>query len=441
MRYLIEMQAGGTRALAFGLNWHSTLGNDPDAVAARIAIREKAAAYTRGGTRSTVVGLLHTARRSELPGRRTEVFSAAAVFARAFARGPVALTLQVPGGIWLSAAFDGVVVVGSDVIYPNRQQAQAHLAQLRETYRGLQVYGDQDDERRLPPNVLLKQLDASTRLRRTPRSYTRAPILAGGLVAALSVWAAAQYLHDRYMHAGRARQQAERAAAQTTDPIASWQAAIADWAARLPDHGGQTLQHMLQQIEQLPVSAGRWDLAEVDCQPGIWRCAARYRRARLGTNQELRQHLPESWALHWPNLDEAVAQWAMTPPATVATLNPDTLPSATALTLFWASSWQALSPALSDLALNETTQVALEAPLDTRPDGTQAPLALPQDPRVRLPIARSLIVNGPMRSLYLLDLPNGSVIERLQIRRTPGAAVALAASTLTATLTGTVHAR
>lgn len=441
MKYLIEMQPGGTRALAFGLTWRTTLGNDPDAVAAKIAIREKAVAYTRGGARSTVVGLLRTKKRSELPGGRVEVYSAAAVFARAFARGPVALTMKIPGGIWLAAAFDGVVVLGTDVIHPDPAQAQAHLDQLRETYRGLTVYGDQDGERRMPPNALAHQLDASTRLKRTVRRYAQVPILAWAALASLVAWGAADYGYDWYQDAQRAKREAERQAARHADPIASWQAAVQAWADRTPEHGGPVLQSMLQEVENVPVSAGRWELADIDCDPGAWRCSARYQRAHLGTNQELRDALPSDWALHWPNLQSAVAQWPMAQPAPVQSLRLDALSAGTDLVLSWASRLQRLSPALADLALGEPAAVTIEPPTETQPDGTPATMALPQDPQLRLPTARGLIVNGPMRSLYLLALPAGTTLERLQIRRTPLASAGIAASALTATLTGKIHAK
>ena len=441
MKYLIEMQPGATRAMAFGLTWRTTLGNDPDAVAAKIAAREKAVAYTRGGARSTVVGLLRTRKRAELPGGRIEVFSAAAVFARAFARGPVALTMKVPGGIWLAAAFDGVVVLGTDVIHGTEAQARAHLEQLQATYRGLTVYGDHEGQRKLPPNALADQLDASTRLKRTALTYARIPVPVWMALGGLAAWLAADYGYALYRDAQYAKREAERLAAMATDPVASWQAAIAAWAAQIPEHGGGVLQTMLREIERVPLSADRWELAEIDCAPAAWRCSAHYRRGHLGTNQGLRDALPSGWTLHWPDLQTAVAQWPMTPPAPSATLQADALPDASEIALSWASMLQQLAPAFADLALGEPAAAAIAPPVETRPDGTQAAIAFPRHHPMRLPTSRELIVNGPMRTLYLLTLPMGSTIARLQVRRTPLASADIAASALSATLTGRIHAQ
>lgn len=438
MHYLIEMQPGGTRALAFGLSWHTTLGNHPEKVAAKIAARERASAYTRGGARSTVVGLLRTRKRSELPARRVEIFSAAAVFARAFARGPVALRLNVPGGVWLTAAFDGVVVLGTDRIYPSLQAAQAHLAQLRNTYKGLVVYGDQEGERPMPPNALLEQLDTSTRLLRPRHASVRAPAFAWAGFVCLSAWAILLYFPEQDSKTELPGQGPLTSSQALT---ASWESAISAWAEKTPDHGGQTLLAILRQIEKVPLAPGRWDLTEVDCWPSTWRCTTRYQRGHLGTNQGLRQHLPESWELHWPNLQQAIAQWSLQPPLPTSNLRLDTLPTRQELSLSWTSTLQGLAPALADLALGEALAVSIEAPTETRADGTTA--ALPATPAVlaQLPGARDLILNGPMRTFYLLALPPGSTIERLQIRRTPGSSAALAISTLSATLTGKIHVK
>lgn len=440
-KYLIEMQPGGNRAMAFGLTWHTTLGNNPDAVAARLAAQEKAVAYTRGGARSTVVGLLRTKKRSELPAGRVELFSAAAVFARAFARGPVALRMAIPGGIWLTAAFDGVVVLGTDVIYEDAGQAQAHLDKLRERYKGLTVYGDQDGDRRMPPNALANQLDASTKLKRVSRSIAQVPLVVWAALGLLVVWVVADYGYGLYQDAQRAKREAERHVAVAVDPVASWRSAIHTWAQQVPNHGVNVLRTVLTDMEQVPLSAGRWELAEMDCNPHAWQCAARYKRGRLGTNEGLRQALPDEWMLHWPDLDNAVAQWRIAQPSPSQSLQIDSLMTAEDLTLSWASLLQRLSPALSDVALGDIAPVAITPPTQTQFDGTVGNIPLPTTAGVTLPAARDLIVNGPMRSLYLLDLPYGSTIEHIQIRRVPVGSAGLRASALTATLTGKIYAK
>src|SRR5690606_6953779 len=103
----------------------------------------------------------------------------------------------------------------------------------------------------------------------------------------LTTWGAADYGYTLYRNTQLAQREARQRAAMPTDPIASWQSAIAAWAANIPEHGGKVLPTLLKEIERVPLSANRWDLSEIDCHPATWRCTARYRRKRLGTNQGL----------------------------------------------------------------------------------------------------------------------------------------------------------
>ncbi len=439
-KYLIEMQPGGTRAMAFGLTWHTTLGNDPDAVAAKIAVRDKAVAYTRGGARSTVVGLLRTRKRAELPNGRVEVFSAAAVFARGFARGRVALRMDIPGGTWLVAAVDGVVVLGTDVIYETPEEANAHLEQLRATYRGLTVYGDKGNDLRLPNNALANQLDTSTRLKRTTRSFAQVPVIVWAALALLVFWAVADYGYGLYQNTQRAKRDAARQAPLPVDPVASWSAALRNWAGQVRNHEG-VLPILLHEMANVPLTTARWDLVDMDCTPAAWHCAARYKRGPLGTNDSFRQALPSGWEVRWTDLDNVAVRWHLPQPAPDKPLELDSLLPQEQLTLAWSSTLQRLAPALSDVALGDPTPVAIAPPTETRFDGTLANIAFPQHSELQLPVARNLIVNGPMRSLYLLDLPYGAAIDQVQVRRAPVGSPGINASALTATLTGKIYAK
>lgn len=443
-KYLIEMQPGGTRALAFGLSWHTTLGNEPDAVAARLAVREKAVAYTRGGSRSTVVGLLKTRTRAALP--RAEVFSAAAVFARAFPRGPVALRMSLPGGVWLTAAYDGIVIVGTDIIHANDDDAQAHLIKLHQQYRHLLVYGDQTHDIPLPEHALAQHLDTSSRLTLTARLYARLPLSAWLLLGCFSTWILidqGQQLYQSHLQ----RHPPAVASLPLPDPLQQWQTAIDTWASNVPNHAEGTLQTLLREIEQVPLNADRWSLTQIDCSPLSWACTARFKRGRLGSNQALRLALPAQWTLQWPDLDHAVAHWQL--PGQEASRNSSlqhplrihALPTDTHLKLTWATRLQGLLPALNQASLGEANAVSIAPPMHTGPDGAMAAIPRPDPSQLSWPIARQLVVNGPMRSLYLLQLPTGSVIESLQIRHTPTTTTGLSTSTLLATLTGVLHAK
>lgn len=440
MQYLIESQAGGNRALAFGLTWQTTLGNDPDAVAAKLAAKQKATAYTRGGSRSTVVGLLKTKRRAEWP--KSEVYSAAAVFARAFPREAVAVRLKVKNGIWLAAAYDGVVVIGTDVIYSTPQAAQDHLNRLQGQYRNLVVYGDLEGDQRLPANLLVNQLDTSTRLKRTTQTYAQVPVIAWAAVGLIAAWLVVDYGYTWYREYRQAQIDAQKSQAQVIDPASSWQIAIQHWASRTPDHSGTALPRVLQEIGSVPLSAGRWELVEVDCSPVVWGCNARYRRSHLGTNQALRDALPSEWSLSFPDLDNAMANWSVdndirSEPTPALLL--DAVPGGNELTLVWASTLQRLAPALANATLGEPLPVSIVPPTQTDSSGVLSNVPLP--PGLQLPISRDLAINGPMRSLHLLNLPAGALIERVQVRRVPVAKVGIDTSALVATLTGKLHAK
>jgi len=349
--------------------------------------------------------------------------------------------MKMPSGVWVAAAYDGVVMVGSDVIHDSDQQAQAYLAHLQEKHKGLIVYGDQDGDQQLPPTALAGQLDASTQLKRTTRTYAQIPLLIWGILAALLAWAATDYSRSWYQSSQKLKKSALTQTTLSLDPSNSWQAAIHTWASQMPNHGGQVLQTLLYEVEKVPLTAGRWELVEVDCHPTQWRCSARYRRGHLGTNLELREALPEPWSLQWPDLQNAVAQLPLSQPSPAAALNWEHLPANADVALSWLSGLQRLAPALTDLAVGHPQEVALTPPTQIRPDGTAAAIPFPVDSALRIPTARTLVLNGPMRSLYLLSLPNGTLLDRLQIRRLPIAAVGLDNSALTVTLTGKIHAK
>lgn len=439
MEYLIESQAGGNRALAFGLTWQTTLGNEPDAVAAKLAAKQKATAYTRGGSRSTVVGLLKTKRRAEWP--KTEVYSAAAVFARAFPRQAVAVRLKVKNGVWLAAAYDGVVVIGTDVIHPTPEAAQDHLLKLKGQYRNLMVYGDQANDQLLPANLLVNQLDASTRLKRTTLTYAQVPAIAWAAVGLIAAWLVLDYGYSWYREYQQAHVDVLRAQANVVDPSKAWEEAIQAWANQTPDHSGSTLPKLLHEIGEVPLTAGRWELVEVDCSPIGWRCAARYRREHLGTNKALRESLPADWDLSFPDLNNAITSWAISSKPNIMERSGwlESLYTNQDLTVAWASTLQRLAPALADATLGEPSSVSIVSPTQTDSGGVMSNVPLPSG--LSLPTTRDLVINGPMRSLYLLKLPPGAFVERIQVRRLPASKVGIDTSSLVATLTGKLHAK
>jgi len=464
VRYLIEPLAGSQQALVFGLTWASTIGANPQKQARQHARRAKAQFYTRGRTRSTVVGTLtlrhpkdtvgrplsentldatrqQSLRRrpSWLVGRKTlDLYSAAAAFAHAYDRGAVAVHLPLRDGwIWVSAAVDGIVQIGSDVIHASAEAAQQHLQQLRALHPGLQVLESNaaSGQTQLREGVFLDHLGEAVKLQRVAATLSDLPMrtwLTLGALAAILIWQGiAQYRG--------ARQQALRDASvpiTAIDPVSAWKDALHTWSQGQAMHGMSAIDAMMASIARFPVAPGRWELDTVDCQPA--HCQALYRRTRLADNPSLQAALPPEWRIQWHDMDSASVSapthWQGSQRGDITAM-----PDERTYVQDLLTHWQRLRPAMEDIRIGAKTLVNIPAPVAPNADGNPAPLPFPVQSGLIRPALREITVHAPLRTIATLAWPAQSQVLLLQVHRSRRADVHLTRSAFHATLKGVMY--
>lgn len=449
--YRLVPISGSGNQLVLGLTWQTLLGEDLAREALRAARRNQATHYTQSGARSPAVGLLKATGKESRAKTRTRLFSAAAAFAQAHAHGPHVVSCALAdGAIWLAVAVDGVVQAGGDRILRSTAEAQTAIDEARARYGDIQLYSNETAGTlpfSLPQLAALTNEQCALRRASFKLSMVSPAWWAGlGLLLAYLAWdTGASWWQERQLR----EQQRQQALHPEVDAAGLWKQALTTWAGSVRVDGNAGLAHILAVIGQVPVTPGRWQLVEVDCQPATSSCTARYRRTRLADNNSLRAALPGDWKIEWLNLDTASARLpiprdgnpraAQAPTADAMTnaLALADLPTAAALNTSWIPHWQALRPALADFTLSPAAAVPVPAPNIKLPDGLEQPVALPAG--MTLPQARELVINAPLRSFHALSLPPASAITQLQARYTPGTSPALLTSPFMATLKGTIY--
>jgi len=459
VRYLIEPIAGSQRALVFGVVWASVVGTNPEKQARQHARKAKAQFYTRARARSTVVGTLTlrsgqdrqskkfslgmfdvAKRRPRGGGRQSykklDLYSAAAAFARAYDRGAVAVHLPLrDGGFWVSAAIDGMVQIGADVIHDTAEAAAQHLAQLRQMHPSLQVLGHDGADGKLQEGVFLDNLTETVKLQRAAVTVSDLPLafwLGVGVLASLLIW---QGISQR----DAARQQAWLEAnrqMQAVDPVATWQDALHAWEQSQIMHGMSAVHAMLASIARMPVSPGRWELDVIDCQPAL--CQALYRRTRLADNPGLQTALPPEWAIQWIDMDRASVSvpthWQSRQRGDIAAM-----PDAHAYVHDVLAHWQRVRPAMEDIRIGPKTAVNFPTPLAPDADGHPAPVPFPAQSGLVRPAAHEVTIHAPLRTMPTLAWPDQSQVLLLQVRRSRPMDVDLRRSAFHAMLKGVIY--
>ncbi|MFY3457733.1 hypothetical protein ACOTJD_13810 [Achromobacter xylosoxidans] len=449
--YRLVPISGTDNQLVLGLTWQTLLGEDLAREALRTARRNQATHYTQSGARSPAVGLLKASGKESRAKSRSRLFSAAAAFAQAHAHGPHVVSCALAdGAIWLAVAVDGVVQAGGDRILRSAAQAQTAIDEARARYGDIQLYSNEvpgASPFSLPQLAALANEQCTLR-RASFKLSMIAPAwwVALSLLLAYLAWdTGASWWQERQVR----EQQRQQALHPEVDAAELWKQALNTWADSVRVDGDAGLARILAAIDQIPAAPGRWQLVEVDCRPAESRCAALYRRTRLADNNSLRAALPQGWGIQWLNLDSATVHLPIAPideqdtgsaargRGANRTLALAGLPTASALNESWMPQWQALRPALADFTLSPAAAVPVPAPNIKLPDGLEQPVALP--PGMKLPQARELIINAPLRSFFALQLPPASTITQLQARYTPDVRPALLTSQFMATFKGTIY--
>jgi len=311
------------------------------------------------------------------------------------------------------------------------------LAELRDRFSTLVIYGDADDAVRLPAEALVAEMTADTELRPATLTLSTVPPAwwaAAALMLAYGLW----NLGTNWWAEREAARRAAAEQAAELDPVAAWHEALNRWAEGLLVLAPAGLPAILDAIVHTPVDPGRWRLAEIDCRPAAGACTARYRRSRLADNATLLAALPAEWSVRWIDLDTAEAQWRLEVPRQPVQLA--ALATTTQLETIWMPAAQGLRPALTGIDVRSAAETVIPAPMVRDRNGAATPLPFPNQAMAR-PRERALVVNGPLRSLYGLDLPVNTVVEQVQVRHQEAAQSGLAASPLMSTLRGTIYVR
>lgn len=439
LSYRLVAIPGTSNQLVFGIRWQTVLGEDLQKEALRLARKVKATHFVHSDARSPSVGLLIAKGKERRAKTRASLFSAASAFAQMHRHGTHIVALNLPDkSVWIAVIVAGVVQAGGDTVFADAQAAQRALDEALARYGEAQVHGDHRPQLR---PFSLQQLAAHTNqqssLRRAGFSLAMVSPFWWTLLGLFLVYEAWD-IGMSYWEERQARIAQEMLAAQPeVDPATLWKKAITAWAKTARTLGEPGLAPLLQQLESVPTAPGRWKLVEVDCQPKVRSCVAKYERTRLADNRTLHAALPSTWKIAHVDLEKANATWTI--PAAVAAqpLVLADLPDAKAMRQLWEPSWQALSPALGDLTLSPPGPVPITVPNIKLANGLEQPVIRPKE--IKLPATRALVINAPLRSLYGLALPRTSEVTQLQMRFTPDTTPGLTTSAFVTTLKGTIY--
>lgn len=430
---------GTQNALVMGMSWQTVLGQDLTVAAMKAARQAGATHFTQAGPRSPAVGLLKAEGRDRRAKAKTRLYSAAAAFAQLHRHGTQIVCAELPNGeFWIAVAVDGTVQTGGDKVLTNVSAARQTLEGLIERYRDAVVHGGDR------PNALPFQIGQLASLANTQSSLRRAafrlsmisPVWWVVLVLALTyiAWDAFQ----TWWHEKQALEQQRLEQMRTSvDARAVWERALNNWAGGTRADGETGLSVLLTALSQVPVTPGRWVLAEAACLPAAKTCSAKYTRTRLADNNTLKAALPHTWKVSFMDLDTAKAVWKIDPESASRSLRLNEIPPATDVERVWATSWQALSPALQDFKLEAAKAVPVRVPNIQLPNGLEQPVELPSD--MSIPSMISFAINAPLRTLYGLALPATTTLTQLQFRYQPDALPKLKASRFSATLEGIIY--
>jgi len=430
MSYELQRLADGRRALVMGLSWQAMLGESLDKQARQIARRAKATHFCRGGPRSNVVGTV--AIRKSDPVRKLTLYAAAAAFARSQARavGVVAVRVALTEDqIWIAAALNGAVLVESDKVC-SLAQSQEHLEELRTRHPNLTLYGDGGDYS-LDANLLQANLGPDTQLRSARADFRQVPMplrIAGALALAYMAW---DHGTDWWQQHQRQQARSDRSAVQI-DAQALWRDALGTWSRGILLHGPDGLRALFGVLDSLPINPGRWQLAQVRCQPQF--CEATYRRHRLGSRDSLLYALPADVNVSWEGFDTAVVRYPLSLP--LQPLSVDALAPISSVDEHVANQLQRSASLWESARLNPVQQVSLATPMASGPNG---PMAVQRPADLNLPVYRTFSLTGPLRSILALALPPNIAFDEITVQLTDGEA-RLSRSRLAATFEGTYYA-
>ena len=431
-QYLVIDCPGTDRALAFGLRWHALIGSDVAALARSRGRRLRATHYLVAGTPATVAGYGRAAARRALHWRPTgagrpapRLQAAAQLFALRYPDGGHSLVCLPQGQYWLVAAHAGAVLSQTDRLFHSHEDALREHARLliarpdlagrdaEEVYAALQV-----------------SVDPVAQLLPLPSRWKALPRVLRLFLACLALSVVAPALWNQI--AARRPRVAPPVPAQLAVADVQAQARRALLSA-IPVHGPAELARLLAGLGKVPLEVQGWALrgAQCDAQAERWMCRAVYARTHpQATNQGLFARLPRGWQVSFNPLEEASLSWRVASQA--RSLADLTLPTPLQVDTGVAVTLQQLRPAFASIVMAAAVPALPAAAIVATATDLAAPAL-----GVR---ARSLTLNGPLRSFTLLPGRLGVARwSRLAVHIQPQLRSSLNASTLVAELQGVIY--
>ncbi|RZS86522.1 type 4b pilus protein PilO2 [Pigmentiphaga kullae] len=433
--YVLLRFDGDERVLVLGMRWHTILGSRLGQ-RARQKAREAKASHHAHAPGSEAVGVIRLNRADR--GLADQLHSGALAFASDHRQGVVALRAELPDGrIWVVAVQGGKVLTHSDRVHDSAADAQAALDGLMAHHGDELVILDADPgdlgEASLPAFLG----DASDACRLQPCGWSMPAIPRPLVVAALGC-AAAFLLRsgwDWYRH----QEGGSTPAQPGIDPEAAWAQVYEALRQRIRLHAESDGLAVLDALADLPAEVGGWRLSSAQCSRGTeqgWTCRARYdRRHRLATNASFLGARPSGWSETWQPMDAVVARFAVADGA--QPLEPSRLMSRAEHDGKTITALQQVLPLMSGATLGETVPVRLEPPRDEYGAAMAAPPSMPAVSE------RPLVLEGPLRSMFLIPGLLANQVEWRAVSLTVDAAAELSLnrSRLMAGMSGVLYAR
>ncbi len=209
-------------------------------------------------------------------------------------------------------------------------------------------------------------------------------------------------------HTYRQHQAEQRASAEgvALSPAVSagqaWAKLVADWERKADLAEPTALNLLLESIGRVPLELAHWQAVQVRCtrQRARWACSVKYDRRvdRRATTDGFLRLLPPTWTTDGGSLNTITARFGLDAPV-MQRLKGLELPLVQDVSLAVLKQLQQDSRAFSSVDLGPAVAVKLGTPTDGEGH------AMTVDPNIVKPqiVSRSVLVAGPLRSLYVLE--------------------------------------
>lgn len=419
--YLFETIGSSNRYFVFGLNWFVVLGENLDKEAYKLARKQGADYYLRGGGRANTVGLLKTNKNGGYPDRGKELHSIAATFARTFANSIFVVRFKTPLGYWIMVAHDGLVQEGTDCFYDTIEETDGIIQGFKKMWGEIPVYGDQPNDIDMPDlGDILPQTGQYTRLKRASVSLRSIPIWGWAIIAL----GAGYFAYDEGTTRWEAYQAQKRRDEQRwlqENPTQAWRQAILSWAKNTPVLGGTGIDQWGAAIASVPTHIGRWELAGFNCS-SLGKCTGEYFRMPLGSLTSFEQFMPEGWEKHPKSLNVMAVNFSFPLELTnLLDLGVDDLPKIQESKKVELNLLQGILPIVNKVDFSQAEKAKIKAPQQEQSNGSMRAVPFPsKDKGLVYPYVSTFEVSMPLRGLLALRWKDNYAITSIEVAQSKG---------------------